>query len=362
MNKKYQSEALMVSHQAAQNLFELGMIDAAEMREFDKDCLVPNIHHPPPPQKKMPSCLCQQSPTGVNRQYHDRTKKHAYLIMAHSELAILKLLLEDLDDIRNDIFLHFDKKQKGFPREELKEIVKTSNLYFVERINVNWGGYSQIQAEMILLSEAISKGTYFYYHLITGQTFPLKNQEFIHSFFNKHYGYEFIGFCNKDEKYLDRVRFFYLFGEMGKSISLIKKGKNILRRICIKIQKRMGFSRIKHINMVFKKGFAYWSITHDLAFYIINSPSREKIYKNTYCCDEVFLHTLVYNSPFFNKVYDKNDEWKGCLFITQWDKNSDLNFHHEDQDKLLSADALFACKFMGEEGVELITTIKRQRI
>jgi DNA-binding transcriptional regulator YiaG len=40
MNKKYQSEALMVSHQAAQDLFELGVIDAAEMREFDEDCLV----------------------------------------------------------------------------------------------------------------------------------------------------------------------------------------------------------------------------------------------------------------------------------------------------------------------------------
>jgi putative transcriptional regulator len=41
MNKKYKSEALMVSHQAAQDLFELGVIDAAEMREFDEDCLAP---------------------------------------------------------------------------------------------------------------------------------------------------------------------------------------------------------------------------------------------------------------------------------------------------------------------------------
>jgi DNA-binding transcriptional regulator YiaG len=40
MNKKCQSEALMVSHQAAQDLFELGVIDAAEMREYDEACLV----------------------------------------------------------------------------------------------------------------------------------------------------------------------------------------------------------------------------------------------------------------------------------------------------------------------------------
>jgi DNA-binding transcriptional regulator YiaG len=41
MKKKYQSEQLMVIHQSAQDLFELGIIDSAKMREFDEDCLVP---------------------------------------------------------------------------------------------------------------------------------------------------------------------------------------------------------------------------------------------------------------------------------------------------------------------------------
>jgi len=40
MEKRYESEALMVSHQSAQDLFELGVINDAEMREFDKMCLV----------------------------------------------------------------------------------------------------------------------------------------------------------------------------------------------------------------------------------------------------------------------------------------------------------------------------------
>jgi DNA-binding transcriptional regulator YiaG len=46
MNKKYKSEALMVSHQTAQDLFELGVIDAVEMRKFDEDCLVPEPNTP----------------------------------------------------------------------------------------------------------------------------------------------------------------------------------------------------------------------------------------------------------------------------------------------------------------------------
>ena len=40
MKKKYQSEALMVCHQSAQDLFELGIIDAEEMKEYDEGCLV----------------------------------------------------------------------------------------------------------------------------------------------------------------------------------------------------------------------------------------------------------------------------------------------------------------------------------
>ena len=40
MEKKYVSEALMVSHQSAEGLFRLGIIDADEMREFDNLCLV----------------------------------------------------------------------------------------------------------------------------------------------------------------------------------------------------------------------------------------------------------------------------------------------------------------------------------
>jgi DNA-binding transcriptional regulator YiaG len=40
MERKYQSEALMVSHQSAKSLFRLGIIDTDEMREYDEVCLV----------------------------------------------------------------------------------------------------------------------------------------------------------------------------------------------------------------------------------------------------------------------------------------------------------------------------------
>jgi DNA-binding transcriptional regulator YiaG len=41
MKKKYQSEQLMICHQDAEALYQIGAITAAQMREFDKECLVP---------------------------------------------------------------------------------------------------------------------------------------------------------------------------------------------------------------------------------------------------------------------------------------------------------------------------------
>jgi DNA-binding transcriptional regulator YiaG len=40
MTKKYQSEQLMICHQDTEALYRTGAISEAEMREFDKECLV----------------------------------------------------------------------------------------------------------------------------------------------------------------------------------------------------------------------------------------------------------------------------------------------------------------------------------
>ena len=36
--------------------------------------------------------------------------KHAFLIIAHNEYPVLEVLLSMLDDERNDIYLHIDKR------------------------------------------------------------------------------------------------------------------------------------------------------------------------------------------------------------------------------------------------------------
>jgi len=40
MEKQYYSEASMVCHQSAKDLYEIGVISEAEMKEFDEMCFV----------------------------------------------------------------------------------------------------------------------------------------------------------------------------------------------------------------------------------------------------------------------------------------------------------------------------------
>ena len=49
---------------------------------------------------------------GLIRKIVLNMSKHAFLIMAHNEYDILNKLLLLLDDERNDIFIHYDKKCK----------------------------------------------------------------------------------------------------------------------------------------------------------------------------------------------------------------------------------------------------------
>jgi hypothetical protein len=71
-------------------------------------------------------------------------KRHAYLIAAHDNLYVLEKLIKLLDDARNDLFIHLDSKCRV--ESEWFEKVKTkySNIEFVERHDIKWGGIPRL--------------------------------------------------------------------------------------------------------------------------------------------------------------------------------------------------------------------------
>ena len=272
--------------------------------------------------------------------------KHAYLIIAHGEFTLLKLLINALDDKRNDIFIHFDKKVTVLPQL----LVKNAGLFKTkERIDVRWGDVSVIEAEYILFDEAVKSQKYAYYHLISGVDMPLKRQNEIHDFFEENQGKEFIGFSqyNYSAEVERKAHRYHLFPRdfrfNNDIMSFTKKG---LRFLFLWIQDLFRYRR--HKDICFKKGTQWVSVTHDFVIFLLSEKRGVmKMYRSTFCCDELYKQTLCWNSPFKASVYDLNNEERGCMRKIGWTNGQLTDWKMDDFEKLITSTCVFARKFGG---------------
>ena len=287
--------------------------------------------------------------------------KHAYLIMAHNQIELLKKLLYCLDHERNDIFLHIDKKCI-YDKLELTSCCFYSKIFFTHSISVHWGGYSQIAAELILLESAINTDKYDYYHLLTGVDLPLKTQTEVLNYFDQHKGIEFIslGKCT----FMERVNFYYLFQDYFDRNNVLG---HVLNNISIKLQKLLGIQR-RSSNIRWGCGSAYFDITDDVARYVVKQKRYIKQrFKKTCCADEIFLQTIYLNSPFYEKKI--LNKYKGCqhkyiertyLDINRaidWTRGNPYVYSKEDFQILMDSGCLWARKFDIRNNKEIIEQI-----
>lgn len=107
--------------------------------------------------------------------------RHAFLIEAHNQPKLLKILLEELDDSENDIVLHLDAKSH-LTYEDFSDVIKHARFVPCNRIAVTWGGYSEVRCELQMLQTAISVGHHDYYHLLSGSDLPLRPVQEINAF------------------------------------------------------------------------------------------------------------------------------------------------------------------------------------
>lgn len=278
--------------------------------------------------------------------------KHAYLILAHSSKILLKELIQALDDNRNDIYIHLDKKAE-FDISDLS--TKYSGLYVLpEPMDARWGDYSLVEVELRLMQEASLRFSYSYYHLLSGVDFPIANQNVIHDFFDTHSGKEFIGFANHTSEYelKWRSQHYFLFSRNFKSGNLLIR---FVRRVFADIQSVLGYKRYSR---EIKKGCQWCSLTNDFVIFLLSKRDFIKKYFNhTYCPDELVVQTLCWNSPFRNRVYDLEDEFKGCMRYINWDNGVIHLMDNEDPKEMISSGFLFARKFT-ENGLANIRRIK----
>lgn len=267
--------------------------------------------------------------------------KHAYLILAHHEFTLLQTLIDCLDDVRNDIYVHIDKKVKLIPALRAENAKLT--LVLKNRVDVRWGDYSVVEAEFSLFEAAQKNGPYAYYHLLSGVDLPIKSQDYIHRFFDSHNGKEFIGYTltRMTPEIVRKVQRWHLFPSDFKNKSTFKRA---LRALWIRVQEMIGYKRNRRVD--FKKGSQWVSVTEKMVRCFLDHRSwAQKVFTHTFCSDEIVFQTLCWQSPMRFALYNTTDDGKGCLRAIGWRDGELKDWCAADYEALAASPALFARKF-----------------
>lgn len=283
---------------------------------------------------------------------------HAILILAHNNFDVISALLEQADDPAFDIYIHINRKVKRFPREQWQASVKRAGLYFVPRVRVGYCDYSMVNAVVSLFRTAAQKH-YDYYHLISGADLMIKKRDEFLRFFEEHNGKEFVGFSPDFDG--DRVAYRHIFTACGRQKSkLLSRFFGAARKMLITLQKRLGLTnRVTDFEIV-RKGTDWYSITDAAVGYLLKQePLFRKSFFRAYCPTEFFPQTVLYNSPYCERLYDLQSEGRGCLRTIDWQRGTPFTFTEEDKDFLQASDGLFARKFDENKDMAIVDFFRR---
>ena len=261
-------------------------------------------------------------------------KKIAYLILAHQDFENLHRLINRLD-YKSDFFIHIDGK---INIDELIERYKErKNIYFIEnRLAINWAGFNMVLATNKLIKLALQTNiNYSHLVLLSGGDYPIKNKEYIYDFFMKNENVEFIrayslndSNCKHCENRVIRHWFFDL--NISKNALVNKIYRKILTTILIIKNKRKSvLVNNKELDIYF--GSQWWALTPSCARYILNYIENNKeinyYFKDTFAPDEIYYHTIVFNSPYCKNTINKGVE----KYSSKWKWN---NLHYLKTDTL----------------------------
>lgn len=230
--------------------------------------------------------------------------KHAYLIMADQDFEQLEVLLPLLDDVKNDFFIHVDKKISltADNQRKIQECVKKSRVNFVKRLNVNWGAPNQVWCELNLLKTAHQNHQYSYYHFLSAKDLPLQSTQEIYSFFEQHQGKNFIEFLPVNREVKNRVAVKHAFPTVSAYRSTNNKFLQFLIRLYRKCER--GVQNLMHLDAFAKYqldlayGSNWVSITQEVVDEILRQEAQiKKMYQYSILCDEIFIQTVVLNHP-----------------------------------------------------------------
>lgn len=232
-----------------------------------------------------------------------------HLIVVHKNPLQLKRLIKALQYQGSDIYVHVDKKADIQPFLDIQNDQEVVFKLIKNRISVNWGGYSFVQAIINSLKEIRNSGKqYDFISLISGQDYPIKNIEAFINFLQNSKHKCFISYDDTPNlewwgENITRVTRYH-FNDFP------IKGKYFFQRLVNGLLPKREFP----LKWKLYGGAcsSWWTLSEEAAYYIVDSIENNKALKRyakmTWTPDEYLYATILMNSKF--KEYVVNDNYR----------------------------------------------------
>jgi len=237
--------------------------------------------------------------------------KRAYLILAHNDPNHLKKMIMSLGE-KNDYYVHLDNKSDI---SDFSSLLKENVFFIKQRINISWGGFSMVEAMLELIKAALNS------EIISGNDYPIKNEKIIDEFFERYSKNEIIrayyitgNLCPHCAEKIERKWF---FDNKFKNPKL-KKIYRSIKNSFVQFRKKSLYVNINSVPCKVAYGSQWFALTNECAEYVIstvnNNPNLINYFKHSLAPDEMFFHTIIFNSRFsentiMNGIEEYSPEW-----------------------------------------------------
>lgn len=272
--------------------------------------------------------------------------KHAYLITAYDDFYTLGRLIRLVDDPRNDIYLHVDRKSLEFSEGIFR--LDFPRVRLAPRRKVYWGDFTHVRSILELIKLAQRCGEYEYFHLLSGSDLPLHSQDYIHRFCQENVGKEFVAFHQLGSQ-VDWVKYAHYSSRYVKSNkAAVRFGEKVFRHASLTVQRSLRVDRLRRLEGSLHYGSDWFSITGKLANVLVQRESEiERVFKRAGIPSEFFVQTILWNSELQENVYGGGNRGSNMRLI-DWERgrgSSPYVFRCEDYAALVNSEKLFARKF-----------------
>lgn len=302
--------------------------------------------------------------------------KIAYLIQAHADPENLLRLINALDDT-NDFFIHVDKKSDITPFHQL--LKEKNNVFFLEgqkRINVYWGGFSQVEATLNLIEQCVNQNDinnadYLKVIFISGSDYSIKSAAEFKKYLLDFKEVNFIRGMNiteantKKYNYCLRNYLFFDFFLINKTVT--RYSRKILNILGSMIFKKPNYVLDNQRNKIdIFHGSSWWGLNIDVIRYIHqyskDNNTLKKYFRFSLASDEKYFHTI-----FFNSVFSKTNIYRGAEpYIPATSAFANLHiidtslskwFDEKDFDSIKVSDKFFVRKVSTQKSKKLLDLI-----